>query len=228
MTSSIAYLDKMTYNRWIYKQYDEYKRFVNESNLPDFAIDYRLGTRKKPLNYIAKVQFTPNKIVLVVNFAYVKTADFNAVLYHEFTHIYDNYIFQKDGLSNKILYYSEYHATQIELIKRFKLLDQLEKEVKPKELAKDVIEKFADDVIYISKCYVKKINNDRFNLKTAYFYYIGAQDLAARVLGRDISNEIRFAPEKEEDYKKIHNLLKTIKYNEKPSVELINKIYDLY
>lgn len=102
--------------------YNEYKQFVEETNLPEITLlnANNLNTRKT-LAY-TKAEFLRMPIVPIYYtdklFSYPEQF-YKSILFHEFTHIYDAHIFFKEKEFNDFILlmrtFSEYHAAQIEL-----------------------------------------------------------------------------------------------------------------
>lgn len=104
----------------IKKYYKEYNIFMNiPFNMPQFQINYRKASK----DTFANVKETDSKFVLTVDPLLCKTPFAKPTLYHEFTHIYDHIIMNQLGIHQSYIYhvYTEYHASQIEMMAEFNL-----------------------------------------------------------------------------------------------------------
>lgn len=215
--------------------YLEFKQFIKEEKLPSLNIKIVPDTKENPLTYKSRVDLECNPTVLYINSRCKYDENLGSILYHEFTHIYDYYIFgDMNNKKQKIQYYTEYHASQIEMIKKYKIVESIDENFNKEMLINTgIAKKLADESISLAKSFVNKVGisikeQSKFNLKTAYFYHCGVNDLVNYICEFDDSTPVNFLEDKKKDYMEIHRCLQPIKYNERPSDEIIEKIYKLY
>lgn len=216
--------------------YKDFKQFICCDELPDFKINYVDSRSDKSITYKASVDLYRTEIWLNVNIAfYSNYSDFKNLLVHEFTHIYDFYIlskkFNKEYLRDNMKLYTEYHAYQIECLYSYHVVNNIQ-ETLPSSL--HVYQKLTDiptgkALHFANKC-KEFILNQTFGkfeeVKVAYLYYCGAEDLFSFTISREISS-IPFLKPYTEFMDKIKEILKTVDYKESPTEEQLNSISEL-
>jgi len=114
-------LIKLSLANKIYPIYEEYKRFISSQSLPKFEI-LLFNNLKTRRTESASMTFIKGKYILNIeqHTFLITTQTINTLLYHEFTHIWDDVTFLQDLKyieRKKFLHpYTEYHATQIEMM----------------------------------------------------------------------------------------------------------------
>ena len=108
----------------IQNYYMEYKKFINATKLPD--INPIIKDNKNDIfpshAYVDRdlLDITPIPLYVSSKLFTYKEQFYKSILYHEFTHIYDYYItfssLNKDTKNKMMSLYSEYHASQIEML----------------------------------------------------------------------------------------------------------------
>lgn len=230
--------------------YNEYKQFVEETNLPEITLlnANNLNTRKT-LAY-TKAEFLRMPIVPIYYtdklFSYPEQF-YKSILFHEFTHIYDAHIFFKEKEFNDFILlmrtFSEYHAAQIELASQLKI-----------EKYSDIVNKFQTKNIMMyrnEKCNIqnyllftlsevtqvldsnthafKLLNDNEFNTlfvntETQLFYYLGKIDLCKKYGKNKIYDLLldNHCNEFKQDILKIHSMVSNKNY----LLEHINEMHD--
>lgn len=120
-------LDSKIKDKQILATYENYQRWMGIKDLPLFKIKHQ----KTPTDGLfAEIDFE-NPLTLYIDpvlWTY-KTDTIASILYHEFTHIYDACVlFGSIEARNEDLlhFYTEYHATQIQVLKNCEFDDQKE------------------------------------------------------------------------------------------------------
>ena len=228
----------------IKKLYDEYKNYMNCEELPLFIIEYIDALRGKELEYSARVLITENPLKLEINMENfdINKRESKAVLYHEFTHIFDFWNLQKkmkkEHIINNFKPYTEYHAIQIENLYEAGLTDNIKNSL-PKIDAKILLIKASMSDKNYDK-YMDGISNgyDAVQLERAIIKYVSAK--SARILAfekfEDVfkgllgtPKEIRpFIEDYREDMLTLVNILETTQYSEVASEDVIKRTGMLY
>ena len=100
----------------IYNYYEEYKKFMNITEIPN--IEIILNTENHPTDSTAFVEITSDITLHIDSDVFTYNENYiRGILFHEFTHVYD-YVRLKDKENFKDILgtWSEYHASQIELL----------------------------------------------------------------------------------------------------------------
>ena len=103
--------------------YNEYKVFINRREMPKIVPNFDMSDSiLDSLAYIDRDDIRGESIPIYINtnlFKYPKQY-YESILFHEFTHIYDANIIFKDEddetFSSLISSYSEFHASQVEIL----------------------------------------------------------------------------------------------------------------
>lgn len=150
---------KKQFDQW----YDEFKKFILIKNIPSYHLDFYYSKEhctsccihpEDPINGIHIINV--NELLLLT---YGQNA--KSIAYHEFTHIYDSAyfykLFGKCKRENITLPYSEYHASQNQMMCAFNM----------KSIHDDKIVNMSDRVYdglmtqrFTVQSYIKYINND--------------------------------------------------------------------
>ena len=108
------------------QEYENYKRFIQNNNMPAYNIGYIENI--DDISYIMRTTTYTNPMSLMVNLGYILLSEcknFEPTLYHEFTHMWDSYnLFTNKNINDKkkvLFLYTEYHASIIEFYKFIKL-----------------------------------------------------------------------------------------------------------
>lgn len=163
--------------------------------------------------------------ILSVNIELLKRNqnEIGAVLYHEFTHIYDYELFKKLKIEDEkaFLWYTEYHASQIEMLKKYSIANNLQSEItalSPGFL--ELIDGFRKKgESYNSKIELRMMGDHKFNLDIAFLYVIGVQDLIERYLG--LNNRFSYICDSQ---RRAHEILKATKYAEFPDAQFFSRL----
>lgn len=159
---------KKQFDQW----YDEFKKFILIKNIPSYHLDFYYSKEhctsccihpEDPINGIHIINV--NELLLLT---YGQNA--KSIAYHEFTHIYDSAyfykLFGKCKRENITLPYSEYHASQNQMMCAFNM----------KSIHDDKIVNMSDRVYdglltkrFTVQSYIKYINNDL--TQTIDYYY---------------------------------------------------------
>ncbi len=204
--------------------YNKYKKFVNNDRLPDFETQYCSNT-----GYICSITPWEHPIKLKINKLFIDDKSLGASLYHEFTHIYDyyHYIGQADNLKVVLRPYSEYHASQIEILKKYNLATNILDEISVDAKDKRILDLLDEPAQYIESYYKNITAGVKHDIETKYIYYMGVTDIVKRITGMELQTNDYLGCEKEK-YIKIHKLLETTDYKQHPDIDLIKTIYELY
>lgn len=147
-----------------------YSQYINDLN-----IKHEMPTiipRPKPdMEYLAQAkQITPDlfEIALGKKFCYQQLSKkyIIPILYHEFTHIYDQTIFltnirDKQQKTNLLYPYTEYHASQIQITKQLELFHNPDKKVNKSTT-------IYDENGFITLSEFNKIEKEQFDLRLQY------------------------------------------------------------
>ena len=215
--------------------YEKYKEFINCDNLPVFIIQYVDGREDETIYYQILNVVYHEPIILFCNIAVIdfSSYDFQVLLVHEFTHIYDYYIqkekYDFDFIRNNFSMYSEYHAVQIETLYQFNLIKNISDEINIQDKDKLSIEFIKKISRYYDNFYLSKQDDTKINFIRAiksYLYASGAISIANQIFNLNIEMEDFFEPHKELMHEAI-KLLWSVKYNEIPSKDILTKIGEI-
>jgi len=177
----------LAWTHLIYKEAEEYKRFINDNNLPNFKIIFSHNTNEKP-NYSMKVDTYKRPSNLFVNSGFMIDRDFDykSTLFHEFTHLWDSENLLGDiPLSEKhkwLFLFTEFHASYIQALFIMGVETINDTQTLQYHKISNVIN---EDIELINEC-VERFNqsknmNDYKGLLDAYMYYFG------RIVANNIS-----------------------------------------
>jgi len=188
------------WDSFIEQEYQKYKIFVNDSNMPSYKTNYINGNEIN-VPYTMQTDTSCNPMILNVNTIYMDNEKYKhcqPTLYHEFTHMWDdkNIFVNKEPVDrNKFLsFYTEYHASQIEFI-RFIEADSISNinSVEPMDEFYVFNEKISVVKYFLNVCRLlfeksckykseKTIGNYKF-LMDAYMYVFGIKSIYDKVIG---------------------------------------------
>lgn len=232
---------------YIQKSYQDYKKFMNQSNLPDIMPIFNTQNDKLnyALSYINDEDMRKNTVPIYFSnklFEYHKQY-YNSILFHEFTHILDaNITFKKiyddNERSKLMLSYSEYHAAQIELIsylgysniesmnRKFDINTKIYFQKELLDIENYLIYPLADATAILNKdrfAYAL-LNSSEYNkkyikMKVNLMYYLGKYCVCENYANRKPHNFFHEFGFFQEDVKHIYDSLKSENY-----VEIIKNI----
>ena len=223
------------YNSKINVIYNVYKTMVKEPKLPLPPIEY-----VNNVDYNARVQFLKwdaKKLQVNTKLILNHPEQFEEIMYHEFTHIFDLYTahtkdMYNDFTKDALMLYTEFHATQIECLNKFKLLnsygEKIVLSISNQNLCQGIIKFCMDQLqLYIDKRkhfqYIR--NKERAEaIKTSYMYYLGSSVYLENLLG-NCAHPIGFIDSNSKsDLSQIYNILKDLDYYQFPTLEQLVKI----
>lgn len=163
---------------YIYKMYQQYHNFMQyEEELPRFKINYRKATE----NVFANVRYINDGYVLSVDPIICKIPFVVPTLHHEFTHIYDDIIMaslhEEINRNTSYIYhaYTEYHASQIEMMAKMGASVQygvISEDVEQNKLLESLLREKKDSADKSKRLDLSK--RDNFSSSLDWFcYYIG-------------------------------------------------------
>lgn len=104
----------------IYQYYADFQRFIRWENPPDFVIEPILVNEYHAETKMPKTIGGPFTIELSPTVVRRQRDSYPAVLFHEFTHIFDDATIHEEairrGISKPTTWYTEAHATEVELM----------------------------------------------------------------------------------------------------------------
>lgn len=214
--------------------YKSFKTFICCNELPDFTIQYVDSRKDKSIKYKAQILPYQNPILLRINIAYLNEKDetFKTTLVHEFTHMYDYYMqskkYDNNFLKRNLMLYTEYHAVQIEILFCYHIITKITDyaDFMKTNLITMLDLPFEKFQIY-KECFISyykdKTLYNFYRVKTSYMYACGASALLSELMNRKMSF-IKFEKPYQEQMQQIIDLLLTVKYDEIPLGELLEKI----
>lgn len=105
---------KETTQKYFKLWYEEYKDFLNVKDLPDIKIEPYINTESERCYVDGNVIY-----VNQLNIYILREKSTKSIAFHEFTHVYDDYLLQQNNIvdkENHAFIYHEYHATIIEMM----------------------------------------------------------------------------------------------------------------
>ena len=225
--------------------FKKYLQFMNiDDNIPPFKVTYVDSRQTKGIDYSASVNLYKNPLNLNINLSIYdpKSRNSKATLFHEFTHILDYYTYEKylttPVIKQGFKLYSEYHATQIEMIYKYNLVENIAQvfditDIYKDDLMKDIINitdlittnRIWDNYVIALKKYKKHKTFETFDTaKVAYMYSLGVSNVIRDLTQYKTNKMFSFIEDYDEQYKQIFSILDNYKYNIMPSIEDINKI----
>jgi len=181
---------ELTWTHLIHKEVEEYKRFINNSNLPNFKIIFSHNTKENP-DYVMRVEAYKRPIILYVNSGYMidRSFDYKSTLYHEFTHLWDYGNLLKnmpsDEKSKRLSLLTEFHASYVESL--FIMGAKTINDIQILEMDK-ITGMINNDILLIKETGEKftqtKAPKDYDHLLSSYMYYFG------RIVAHNISGNI--------------------------------------
>ena len=188
--------EKVIWEAQIRKEYKKFSKFIGSDQLPKFNIEF-VDPTIEDINYGMKVKYSPSP-TLKINMGFMIRGNFQAMLFHEFTHLWDNAVLcnnKDEKTKRKILsLYSEYHASQVEFLK-FIGCDELNsnKKVAPTDTFKHSGEKHTVQQYFESKIEFLEEVLDKYqtnrSLKTfksvvnGYMYLLGTKEAYSKHVG---------------------------------------------
>lgn len=215
--------------------YMDYKRFVCCPELPQFDIRYVDSISDKSIDYKANVYLFGEKIILNININSLSDKNFKPTLVHEFTHIYDFHMLlkscTKDFLEDNLRLYSEYHASQIEILYSYHVVSDIFSDIdliaiNPSKLTEIPNKKVSTYKEKVTEYMLSKTTKSFNQMKVAYMYLCGALYLLAQILDKQ-PNPPSAPREYKEIMQEIAIELSKTQYNEIPSKDVIKKIGSL-
>lgn len=230
-------MDNISLNDKILKLVDQYRNLTN-CELPEFNIN--LFNNKNAFAYLEYEELLQNKNILYIDtnlFAYNDNF-VKSIIFHEFTHLNDfNYLkdkFNKIQLLELMQTYSEYHASQIELLSQlYNSLIGIQKRVnrnqkiwyknEQQSINEHLIYPLADGLTILDTSYknFSNLSKEEFykkcsNAKTFMIYYFGKLDVCNKYVQGGVTDLFK----KEEPFYQELNQLHLILQN---SANVIDK-----
>lgn len=221
----------------IYNLYEKYKVYIHERSLPDIipidATEYNINNN---LAFLKSEFVYQNPIPIYYDrklFKYEKQF-YKSILYHEFTHIYDIHVGFKN-IKDKDIFtlltstYSEYHASQIELLSQINS-NSIADAIDNLDINSDMIYKnehlnlnqyliipLADFTSVLDKAHNAYQNLSEFefarqyvNVEKSIMYYLGKYDTCKSFASGTIFNLLeKNCPVFVNDIEEIHVILKS-------------------
>ena len=226
---------KNQYNSKVNELYNLYREMIREPKLPLPPIEY-----VDNVNYKAQVQFVKcdaRKLQISTELILNHSEEFEETMYHEFTHIFDLYILNqlnlyKDCTKSALMLYTEFHAAQIECLKKFNLLDSYGYKVilplSDKNLCQDIIRFCMDKLrLYIDKRkhfqYIRNKESAKA-IKICYMYYLGSSVYLQNLLGKSTHPICFMNHNSKLDLSQVFEILKSLDYYNIPTLEQLIKI----
>ena len=219
----------------IYELYEEFKKFICCSNLPNFIIQYVDSREDNTIFFRALVTVFNEPIILFFNIDGLdeESEEFQSDLIHEFTHLYD-YSIQKQYYDNEFIrnnfsMYSEHHACQIETLWRCKLISHINDDIKYNNIDKETLLKLVYMKIAMYTVLYNQYKNNPCKqnfimLKKSYLYVSGAVSLFQKITKTKMIQMPNFLTKYQDDMKKGIELLWSVDYSDIPSEKILNEI----
>lgn len=217
--------------------FKDYKCFICCDDLPNFKIQYTDSREDASVNYEAQILLYRTPIILKINIALLdeKSEKFKLTLVHEFTHLYDYYSLKKncsdDFLKKNLALYSEFHASQIEIIYCYNVVNKITETIDFSKIDDNILTKIPFERLEMFNIYALDYYNNQtienfYIMKITYMYLQGAIALLNKATNKKIELTNFLSPSKDV-IKEIVKLLSKIEYNELPSIEILEKIGNL-
>lgn len=188
------------FNDVIFEYYDDFKKFMKYSNLPDFEINYITNPTDTSVAYANLPKDNTQPYILNVRKDLLSIMGRKAIpaLYHEFTHIYDNEVC-KYNLHHRKMYlmaYMEFHATVIQMMVAtgYDYFDSNNKISLQSIIADEARECTCKEYFESENSNVKSLKVDTLDIKTsvnnlynAFLYYVGKVYFAQKYINEDTS-----------------------------------------
>lgn len=215
---------KSEWDNKIHATFRQYNDFM-KSNIQKYSsIVYVDGEYDKAVTYDSCIDLKTR--ILYVNIELLLKSDnkkIGSVLYHEFTHLYDYDKHVENGgkISKGFLWYAEYHATQIECIKKYSLIKSINKKI---DICSSGFIELINEFKMKSIDYSKKLDllingGNEYNIEVSYLYCIGIKDLIEKHLCIDEGFSYM-----NENQKNAHNILKRTVYNSFPEMYFFKEL----
>lgn len=225
---------RATTDMMIFTAYKDFKRFMCCDELPNFKINYVDSLADSKIDYYAQILPYHKPIILNVDINYIKSPNFKKTLVHEFTHLYD-YVMVSKKYSNTEMkdfmkLYSEYHASQIEVLYSYKVVNTVQDNVDKYSLkfeCTDIIKQRMDSFVTRTQRYVNNPNAmTLYGMKVAYMYSCGATDLLGTIMERSFKKP-KFFKEYNDEMSQIAELLSSTNYKVIPETDFFDNLKEL-